>query len=169
MGGLGKFFNAFVHRVIVATGILIFSVVYLVDISSLNSAQDKLMVNPIIWIIILLYPLIIWKEWKEWKEVKQSADTGEKESDEVDESSAKLSKKVFLFMLSTLIYLVLMNYLGFLIMTIIYVPTLMWILGTTSKKVLIILPIAFTLLLFYLFNNLLGIPIPSGLLLEGVL
>ncbi|CEI81894.1 hypothetical protein J18TS1_16960 [Oceanobacillus oncorhynchi subsp. incaldanensis] len=166
MGGLGKFFNTFVHRVIVATGILIFSVVYLVDISSLNSAQDKLMVNPIIWIIILLYPLIIWKEWKE---VKQSTNTDEKDSDEADESSARLSKKVFLFMLSTLIYLVLMNYLGFLIMTIIYMPILMRILGTSSKKVLVILPIVFTLLLFYLFNNLLGIPIPSGILLEGVL
>jgi hypothetical protein len=164
VGKSGKFFTTFIHRIIVATGILLFTILYFFEIDSLKNAQDKLLVNPVIWIMILLYPIIIWQEWKE----KRKEEHTEK-AEEDDESSARMSKKIFFFMLSTFLYLILMNYVGFIIMTIVYMPFLMWVLGTKSKKTLIILPIVFTVLLYILFNNLLGIPMPQGILLEGVL
>lgn len=161
-----KLFSHFSHRIIVATGILIFTLIYFVDVSSLNNPQDRLMVSPVIWIIIILYPIIIWQEWKENK--KRKNDEQLQEQSEDDETSAKLNKRILLFMVSTLVYLAVMSYLGFIISTIIYMPFLMWVLGTKSKKVLVVLPIAFTILLFFLFNNLLGIPLPQGFL-QGVL
>lgn len=166
-----KKITPFMHRIIVATLILLFIIVYYFDISSLKNSQDKLLVNPIIWIVILLYPIIIWQEWREKKknEAVQQEDVTEKEIDEDDETSARLSKKVLLFMIFTLAYLILLNYVGFIVSTIIYMPALMSVLGTKSKKILIILPIATTVILYILFNNLLGIPLPEGVLLQGVL
>ncbi len=177
----GKIFTVFSHKIIVATGILILTLLYFIDVSSLNNPEDKLLVNSVIWIIILLYPIIIWQEWREKNnktsekagiteqlldDVNLTDQQGEESDDE--ETSARLNKRIFYFMLSTFLYLVIMNYLGFIITTIIYMPILMLILGTTSKKILIILPIVFTILLYILFNNLLGIPLPQGLLLQEV-
>lgn len=163
--------SPFGHRIIVATGILLFSIIYLIDIETLKNSQDKLLVNPVIWIIIILYPIILWQEWREWKREKEKetlqsqvkADDG----DEEDETSAKLTKKIFYFMVSTMLYLALMNYLGFAIMTLVFMPVLLWILGTKSKRVLIFLPIITTFVLFMLFDYLLGIPLPLGTLFEG--
>lgn len=182
MNKRGNILTIFSHKIIVATGILIFTLIYFWDVSSLNNSQDKLLVDPVIWIIILLYPIIIWQEWRE-KNNKTTEKVGITEQllddadltdqleneEEEDEASARLTKKIFYFMLSTLLYLLIMNYLGFVITTIIYMPIIMWILGTKSKKTLILLPIGFTVLLYILFSNLLGIPLPQGLLLQGVL
>lgn len=170
---MGKFrglFSPFAHRIIVATGILLFALLYLYEIGSLKNPQDKLLVNPVIWIIIILYPIILWQEWRQFKG-KQSEEVQSEETkeDEDSETSARLTKKIFFFMLSTFGYLILMNYLGFFIMTILFMPLLMWILGTKSKWILIILPIVTTGILYILFDPILGIPLPQGMLIEGVL
>lgn len=168
---MAKFLTPFVHRVIIATLIFLFVLIYLFDVSNLNYQQDTLMVKPILWIMMVLYPIVIWQEWRSAK--KQNAEkkeTGnEKAESEEDDTSTRLSKKVILFMVFTFAYLILMNYIGFIISTIIYMPALMWVFGTKSKKMLIALPIATAFLLFFLFNNLLGIPLPQGVLIEGVL
>lgn len=170
---MGKFrglLSPFAHRIFVATGILLFALLYLYEISSLNHSQDKLLVNPVIWIIVILYPIIIWQEWRQFKGKQAQEQTSEPEKEkESSETSAKLTKKVLFFMLSTFGYLIGMNYLGFFMMTIIYMPLLMWVLGTKSKRILIILPIATTIILYVLFDMVLEIPLPQGLLLQGVL
>jgi len=164
-----KKITPFIHRVLVATLILFFVIIYYLDISSLKDSQDKLLVNPVIWLVIILYPIIIWQEWKEKRkrDMKHEETLETHEVDEDDETSVTLSKKVFLFMISTLLYLILINYVGFIISTILFMPSLMLILGTKSKKIVIILPIITTVVLYFLFNNLLGIPLPEGVLLQG--
>ena len=143
---------------------------YLYEIGALKNPQDKLMVNPVIWIIIILYPVILWQEWRQFKSRNsEEGQAAEDEENEESETSAKLTKKILFFMLSTFGYLILMNYLGFFIMTILFMPLLMWILGTKSKLTLIILPIVTTVILFVLFDLILGIPLPQGMLIEGVL
>lgn len=168
MGKLRNLLSPFAHRVIVATGILLFALLYLYEIGSLKNPQDKLLVNPVIWIMVILYPIILWQEWRQFKQSKSEEETAEDDKESAD-TSAKLTKKIFFFMLSTFGYLILMNYFGFFIMTILYMPLLMWILGTKSKWTLIILPIVTTVVLFVLFDLVLGIPLPQGVLIEGVL
>lgn len=174
MGKFRSILTPFVHRIIVATAILAFALLYLYEIADLKNAQDKLLVNPVIWIIVILYPIIIWQEWRTFKKNKQEETEGkidannEEEPDGSSETSAKLTKKIFFFMLSTFVYLLLMDSLGFMITTVLYMPFLMWNLGTKSKTVLIILPIVTTIVLYFLFNLLLDIPLPQGIL-QGVL
>lgn len=72
-------------------------------------------------------------------------------------------------MVSTFAYLILTNYFGFLIVTVLYLPLLMWILGTKSKLTLIFVPIITTIALFILFDIVLEIPLPQGLFLEGMM
>lgn len=163
-----KFLTPFVHRIIAATLILVFALIYLIDVSALENEQDTLMINPIIWIMVILYPIIIWQEWKAAKKQKAKKEENVEEDTE-SETFVRLSRKVFLFMIFTFIYLVLMHYIGFIISTILYMPVLMYVFGTKSKKMLIVLPIVTAVVLFILFNNLLSIPLPQGVLLEGVL
>jgi len=167
---MGKFLTPFVHRIIAATLILLFTIIYIIDASALENSQDTLMVIPVLWIMVLLYPIIIWQEWRAAKKQEaEKQEVAEEEEDADNETTLKLSKKVLLFMILTFIYLILMNYIGFIISTILYMPALMWVFGTKSKKLLIILPIVTAVVLFFLFNNLLGIPLPQGVLIEGVL
>lgn len=163
-----RFLTPFVHRIIAATLILVFALIYLIDVSALENEQDTLMINPIIWIMVILYPIIIWQEWKAAKKQKAKKEENVEEDTE-SETFVRLSRKVFLFMIFTFIYLVLMHYIGFIISTILYMPVLMYVFGTKSKKMLIVLPIVTAVVLFILFNNLLSIPLPQGVLLEGVL
>lgn len=91
-------FTQFSHRIIMATLILLFTLVYLYDIGSLKDSQDKLLVSPVIWIIIILYPIILFQEWREFKDKSYSKQSEEDFAEEEDsEESAKLTKKSFLF------------------------------------------------------------------------
>lgn len=169
MEKIGTMLTPFVHRIIVATAILAFALFYLFDISDLKNPQDKLLVNPVIWIIVILYPIIIWQEWRTFKEEQPKEEKTDSQNDEnSSETTTRMTKRIFLFMLTTFVYLLLIDFVGFIITTVLYIPILMWILGTKSKKVLIILPIVTTIALYILFDLLLEIPLPHGIL-EGVL
>lgn len=155
----------FIHRLIVPTGIMLLAVIYFFDVQALKNPQDRLLINPIFWIMVFLYPIILWNEWRNWKSRTKldfkSADKGA----EPDEYNVKLTKKVALFMLSVALYLATVNFVGFVVMTLMFIPLLMYILGTKSVKLLILIPILATFVLYMLFGFLLGIPLPVGILI----
>lgn len=154
----------FIHRIIIATSILILAIIYFFDVQDLKNPHDRLLISPVFWIMIVLYPIIIWQEIRE-------ARNNKKESDETEDDGEtyKMTKKIGLFMISIVIYLTLMHYIGFIISTVLFLPALMWILGTKSKVMPIVFSIIVTGVLYLFFDILLGIPLPAGILLEGVL
>lgn len=154
----------FIHRIIVATSILILAVIYFFDVKDLKNPHDRLLISPVFWIMVILYPIIIWQEIREAKKTIHDSEEVEGDGD-----SYRLTKKVGFFMISVMIYLILLNYIGFIISTILFLPALMWILGTKSRLFPIIFSIIATGLLYLFFDILLGIPLPIGILIEGVL
>ncbi|WP_226530750.1 tripartite tricarboxylate transporter TctB family protein [Metabacillus niabensis] len=64
----------------------------------------------------------------------------------------------------TILYLLLMNFIGFLILTPIYIFGLLWLLTYREVKKLIFLSIGTTIGITALFQYLLGVPIPQGFL-----
>lgn len=64
----------------------------------------------------------------------------------------------------TILYLLLMNFIGFLILTPIYIFGLLWLLKYRDVKKLIFLALGTTIGITAIFQYLLGVPIPQGLL-----
>ncbi|PTL38103.1 tripartite tricarboxylate transporter TctB family protein [Alkalicoccus saliphilus] len=160
-----------VHRMLLPTAIFIFITLYFLEVQGLNDSRDRMLITPIYWVMTLMYPIILFQEWEKWKSVEnEKVDESKVENDEqveVDEGSevdAPLTKKVLSFMLSIFFYLLLVEQVGFVIITLIFIPTLMWLLGTKNWKLLIIMPITVTALLYLLFVTWLGIPLPEGIL-----
>lgn len=75
-----------------------------------------------------------------------------------------LSRKVTLFVIATIVYLFLINILGFILDSFLYLIITMIILENRNKKVLVILPLAVCLILYLIFYIALDIPLPLGYL-----
>lgn len=68
-----------------------------------------------------------------------------------------------------LLYLLVIPYLGFYIATLFIVVIFLWVCGVRQVLQMILLPLGLTLFVFILFNQMLNIPIPSGMLIENIL
>jgi len=64
----------------------------------------------------------------------------------------------------TLIYILLLNIVGFYLLTTIFIPLLMYFLGIKDIKLLIGVSIFFVILLYIGFSIFLGVPTPQGIL-----
>src|SRR5699024_12464485 len=113
---MGKFLTPFVHRIIAATLILLFTIIYIIDASALENSQDPLLVIPVLWILVLLYPIIIWQEWRAAKkqEAEQQADA-DAEGDAENDTCLEHSQQGLLRMIASFIYLIFVNFSGWLI------------------------------------------------------
>lgn len=157
-----KLITPFIHRIILATAIIVLAAIYFIDVQDLKNPNDRLMIDPIFWIMLILYPVILFMEWRDFKKNQTEAEEVE------DEDSYDFTKRIGLFMVAVIIYLVALYYVGFIISTVLFLPSLMWILGTESKVKPLIIAVVATALMFMLFDLLLGVPLPMGLLFEGV-
>lgn len=148
------------QRFLLPTLILMFVTVYFLEVQGLSDPRDRMLITPVFWIMLFSYPIIIFQEWKKWKAPQQES------ADEEDhyEVHAKFTKKVAYFMISIFLYLVLINYLGFILVTLLFLPSLMRLLGTKDWRLLSILPVGVTVTLYLLFVTWLGIPLPKGFL-----
>jgi hypothetical protein len=78
-----------------------------------------------------------------------------------DETKTRLTKKTVMYMTSIGLYLVLIQPLGFIVVTLLYLPAVMWVLGTRSWKLLTFVPIVVVCVIHFLFGEWLNIPLPS--------
>ncbi len=76
-------------------------------------------------------------------------------------------KYVLFVILITVIYLFLINYLGYAISTFFYIFFLMWILGVRTIGMLILVPLLTTTALYLMFNHLLMVLLPKGIIFGG--
>lgn len=154
------------NRFIVATLIIVLAGVYFIDVQALPNERDKVLINPIFWIMLVFYPIILWQEWRAWKTKEQAAQQTASEQDgepDADEGEGKLTKKLAMFMGSIALYLALFSTVGFVILTPLFLFALMYILGTRSWKVLLSVSILTTIILYFFFVIWLGIPLPQGI------
>lgn len=147
------------QRLILPTIIIIAAFLYFLEVQGLKNSDNRLLINPVFWIMLVLYPLIIWHEIKTWKRINSNIKQNEDNTYD-PETTRPLSKKLSFYMIGIAIYLSLINYLGFVIMTLLFLPTLMFFFGTKSIKILTITPIVVILIIYFIFINLLSLPFP---------
>jgi len=81
-------------------------------------------------------------------------------------SPIKLAKKgeTFYMMIASVIYLVLLNFIGFIILTPLWTMFMFNTMGYKNKKTSAIVSLILTGLIFYVFKKLLYVPVPLGIL-----
>lgn len=77
-------------------------------------------------------------------------------------------KRICLCMLISLIYVVTLRPIGYLITSVVFMMVLMPVLGTRKPITVVGVSLGVTLGLYYVFQSLLGVPLPVGLL-RGIL
>lgn len=134
----------------------------------LRDEQDRLLITPVFILLTALLFIIVWKEIKVESTDTQAGNSTQESSEDSKENSGfkqlMLSRKVALFVIATIVYLLLINILGFILDSFLYLIITMIILENRNKKVLVILPLAVCLVLYLIFYMALDIPLPLGYL-----
>lgn len=73
-------------------------------------------------------------------------------------------KKIFIIILDCLIYVIVIKYLGFIISTILFLVSTVFLLDVKNKKIGVITSIITVLVIYVCFKLLLKVPIPYGVL-----
>ncbi|MCM3762984.1 tripartite tricarboxylate transporter TctB family protein [Alkalihalobacillus oceani] len=76
-------------------------------------------------------------------------------------------KQIMIITLITVIYVAMMNYLGFGVSTFVYMFTVLWILEVRRLVIVILVPLLTTAILYFIFNNLLMVLLPQGYFFGG--
>ncbi len=87
------------------------------------------------------------------------------EPNKKDEHSQK-NLKSYISMGITLIYILALDYFGFIICTIPFIATLIYLFNYKKLLHIAIISIAITCIIYYLFSVLLGVPLPTGTLID---
>ncbi|WP_415803211.1 tripartite tricarboxylate transporter TctB family protein, partial [Cytobacillus oceanisediminis] len=88
----------------------------------------------------------------------------EKEEKEEKEEKPAKDRSVLYTIILTFVYLILMDFIGFLILTPIYVFVLLWVINYRNTTRLVALSISATIVITVIFQFLLNVPIPQGIL-----
>ncbi len=80
---------------------------------------------------------------------------------------AKNPKKFFILVVSLIVYVWIMKYLGFIISTLIFLPVTMWFMGYKKLVKSIIISIGITLFVYILFVRIFEIQLPEATLFYG--
>lgn len=87
------------------------------------------------------------------------------ENGQVKKETIKFVEKNLVYtVLSSVLYLLIMEHIGFLIVTPFYLAFLLWLLQYRSVKNLFLLSVGSTVFIILVFEYLLGVPIPQGIL-----
>ncbi|MDP5276223.1 tripartite tricarboxylate transporter TctB family protein [Chengkuizengella axinellae] len=91
-----------------------------------------------------------------------------KEETEQEKAKRNISKKeislLLLIVLFVLLYILLLEAIGFIIVTILFLTATSRLLGYTNWIRMLIVFVTFTLVIYFSFNELLGLSLPSGIL-----
>ncbi|RLA88319.1 MAG: hypothetical protein DRG20_06295 [Deltaproteobacteria bacterium] len=113
-------------------------------------SEDLLLVNPLIYSIAIILVIVIFNELK----VKKN---------ELQKKGVLAKRNVtYIFILIIILYLISMNFIGYLISTILFLVIGLYILGVRKKRDLILLPLSVAFFFFFLFSFLLHVPLPLG-------
>ena len=153
-----------VNRLMAPSLIFLFVLIYYFEVRDL-SESNLLLIKPIFWIMVVLFPVVVLMEIKKWKNTAiEQADEpeGETDFDENYELKSKVTPKLLIYMASIALYLFLLPYLGFILVSFLFLPSLMYALGTKNIKLLVLIPIIVIAVVYLLFDTWLGIPLPKG-------
>jgi len=138
--------------------VFIYGLSYFLEVSSLPSGLNLLLIKPVF--IILVSIIIIYIIFQLINYYKGgSSSTEDKEEAHID------WKKTIYFCITTILYVFLLEYIGFIPITLLYTVILMWGLGVRSVRIIFLTSIILVAVLYVSLDILLNIKLPNGILM----
>lgn len=145
---------AYIQKCIIPTLITIYALSYLLEVSGQNPT-DQTLIRPVVVLLVALYVI---NTVKDIKETRKS----------IKDEKAKLEfakyKKIVFLVSSCVVFFLIVEKIGFIISSILFCFTTLYILGVNNKKTIIIFPIVFSLIVYFIFSRGFGVPVPQGVL-----
>lgn len=151
--------SSLIQRTIVPTIAMIWATMYFFEVSKLPPKNGYL-IRPAFYIMLLLYVINTATDFIQWKKRRDSG------KEEAVKMSAEEKSNLFtlgITFLITVVYVGLMSTLGFIISTIVYLFTELYILKTKNKLVLFALPVILSIVVFFMFTEGFSVPLPRGI------
>ena len=146
----------------VPTMVVAFSIAYYMESWEVTS-NNKLLIKPICFLIVLLYIYFIYQEYTKQKlEIKQEKSSNV-ERTAISSHQIMLSKSVIIVVM-TGIYVLLIQYLGFIITSIMFMGGMLYTLNVKNKWIIAIYSVLSTIILYFAFKIILMVPLPTGIL-----
>lgn len=87
----------------------------------------------------------------------------EEEIDQVPFTRDTVLKLIYIF-IALILYILIAPYIGFLITSVLFIVSWMFIMGERNWKFILLLSIIFSIAITFIFEALLGVPIPHGII-----
>ncbi len=137
--------------------VILFCVAYLVQSSGIYAKLTMILVRITFYAIVVFFLFVL----------KEEIQITSREKTDSQESSGKLvtnkSKRIWFFIIGMGIYIIMIGKIGFTFSTLLFTSIMMSILGIKDKKTLVVVPACLVIIIYFMFNKWLMVPLPSGI------
>jgi len=145
-----------IEKMILPSIVLIWAFSYYLSTAA-KSEKAVLLISPACWILAVVYAIILVREVLAWKKTR---DSEAKEKTE-DQDSIRITA---VMAISTILYLASMQYLGFIISTVVFLFGSFCLLKARKKWLSALLSVVIVAIMWVIFKEILGVPLFEGLL-----
>lgn len=136
--------------------VLILSIAYYME--SLNVDHiDKLLIKPTCMLIVLFYIYFVYVECRRLRKDKD-------QSEKLRRTNTKMPYKELAILVMTALYVLIIQYLGFVVTSVVFMACMLYLLNVRNKLVIACFSITSSALLYFAFKVVLMVPLPGGLL-----
>ncbi|WP_096437405.1 tripartite tricarboxylate transporter TctB family protein [Alteribacter populi] len=158
------------YNIIVSIGTIAFSAFFLIVSFGIEGRADNQVIGPTFWpimiltMMVLLGVLLLVQSIRKNKNSEAQVKKDENVVDEIlEETTGQTNIKNFWLLTAGLVfYIFSLTIVGFVLATAFIICYSAWLLGMEKIRYLILMPVASTLVLVFVFQTTLNIPLPSG-------
>ena len=140
----------YVCDVIVSIFFYLLAGIVLIQSRLISDANSRLLPQIFAIIIVILSTLLLYKALR-----------NKKKGIDVDVNFSG-HKRVFVITILTIAYILLSDIIGFYFITPVFLFIAMWYLKMRDKKLLILIPLIMTLVIYFIFTSIFGLDVPPG-------
>lgn len=142
------------------TIVLIWATSYYVEVMG-YSVKNHRLIQPVFWVMALLYIINGVTDYREWKSVKTEPASQPTEKSPVNRNHGARVAAVIGIMVA---YVALLGFLGFLVSTLLFAGAILYLMGERKWYKIAGLPLVLVIALYLIFRVGLSIPLPTGFL-----
>lgn len=153
--------NFLLKKMALPTVVLLWAAAYYIEVMG-YSAKNHRMIQPIFWVMVLLYVINGITDYREWKR-EQAGGTAAKDAAPARMDRTQAAKLVALIGCMAA-YVLLLNVTGFVLTTVVFTCAVLLLMGERKWYLLVGIPVLLAAVLYVAFKIALGIPLPTGFL-----
>ncbi len=148
--------------------VLVIEFFYFKDVHSRSKGYDGVFITGLFVLSVVCFLWMLLAIRKHYKKVENTEGGAGKEKTIAEHYKTLMTRRQFVFAVSALAYVILINVLGFLFATVIFLAFIIRYLGETNMVRLAVIAVLLPLGLDLLFTKVFMIPLPTGMINMGI-